>query len=146
MVVDVNSGEHQKPHLVSLINGLFPRRITLVAQCKLMVVIVAISEKKPTQQNKWHLFNDFLVRETPTADALQFEQSWKTPVILVYQIKSFRHAVDDSWKSFLDTSCLYHENIIPAKYVVAAATLSITYLTASPATALHNLHVAQSSP
>ncbi|MCJ1461594.1 poly(A)-specific ribonuclease [Pseudocyphellaria aurata] len=96
MVVDVNSGEHQKPHLVSLIN-------------------VAISEKKPTLQNKWHLFNDFLVRETPTADALHFEPSWKMPVILIYQIKSARHAIDDGWKSCLDTRCLYENGIHPRR-------------------------------
>ncbi|MCJ1423563.1 poly(A)-specific ribonuclease [Sticta canariensis] len=95
MVVDVNSGEHQKPHLVSLIN-------------------VAISEKTLTRQNQWHLFNDFLVRETPTADALHFEPSWKMPVTLIYQIKSSRHAIDDSWKGCLDTRCLYYENSIPA--------------------------------
>ena len=72
MVVDVNSGEHQKPHLVSLINGLYPRRTTLAGRSNLIVVIVAISEKTLTRQNQWHLFNDFLVRETPTADALHF--------------------------------------------------------------------------
>lgn len=123
MVVDVNSGEHQKSHLVSLINGLYPRRTNLVAQSNLMVTTVAISEKKSTQQNQWHLFNDFLVRETPTADALHFEPSWKMPVILIYQIKTSRHAIDDSWKNFLDTRCLFYESSIPTKCVIAAPTL-----------------------
>lgn len=126
MVLDVNSGEHQKPHLVSLINGLYPRRMYLAAKSNLMVFIVAISEKQPTQQNQWHLFNDFLVRETPTADALHFDPSWKMPVILIYQIKSSRHAIDDSWKNCLDTRCLYYENSIPTKYVIAAPTFTFT--------------------
>lgn len=95
----------------------------MAAQSNSMLVIVAISDKNPIRQNQWHLFNDFLVRETPTADALHLEPSWKMPVILIYQIKSSRHAVDDSWKSCLDTSCLYYENTIHAKYVAAAHAL-----------------------
>lgn len=90
MVADINSGEHQKPHLVSLIN-------------------VAISDRIPTQENRWHLFNDFLVRETSTAEALSFASSWKMPVTLIYQIKTSRHAIDDTWKDCLDTRCLYND-------------------------------------
>lgn len=76
---------------------------------------VAISEKNPTEQNKWHLFNDFLVREIPTAEALQFAPSWKMPVILMYQLKASRHAIDDSWKDCLALECLYDHKSSPVK-------------------------------
>jgi PAB-dependent poly(A)-specific ribonuclease subunit 2 len=88
IVADINSGEHQKPHLVATVN-------------------TAPSSREPDDNDKWHLFNDFLVRPIPKEEALRFEASWKLPSVLTYQLKTARNKIDDSWKDSLDTSILY---------------------------------------
>ena len=91
IVADINSTQGQKSHLVSFIN-------------------VSISDRHVSDDfevNDWHLFNDFLVRKVDREEALRFEPTWKTPVILTYQMKAFRHNIDDSWKSNPDITCLY---------------------------------------
>lgn len=88
VVADINSGEHQKPHLVATIN-------------------TGPSSRDPDAEDKWHLFNDFLVRPIPKEEALRFEPSWKLPSVLTYQLKAARNDIDDSWKESLDTSILY---------------------------------------
>ncbi|KAH6232247.1 PAN2-PAN3 deadenylation complex catalytic subunit PAN2 [Parastagonospora nodorum] len=88
VVADINSGEHQKPHLVATIN-------------------TGPSSREPDAEDKWHLFNDFLVRPIPREEALRFEPSWKLPSVLTFQTKSARNKIDDSWKENLDTSILY---------------------------------------
>lgn len=90
VVADINSGEHQKPHLVATINTAPSSR-----------------NADGTTEDKWHLFNDFLVRPIPKEEALRFEPSWKLPSVLTYQLKSARGKIDDSWKDMLDTSILY---------------------------------------
>ncbi|KAL9099961.1 MAG: hypothetical protein Q9163_004602 [Psora crenata] len=93
LVADISSLQGQKSHLVSFIN-------------------VAISEPPPphgVKRNNWHLFNDFLVRKVDDQEALHFAASWKTPVVLTYQMKAYRHAIDNTWKSNPDISCLYNE-------------------------------------
>ena len=71
-------------------------------------MIAAISDRIRSEQSQWHLFNDFLVRQITKDEALSFAPSWKMPVILTYQIKSARHAIDDGWKDSLETGCLYY--------------------------------------
>ncbi|KAL9029431.1 MAG: hypothetical protein Q9196_002325 [Gyalolechia fulgens] len=88
LVADVNSGEHQKSHMVSLIN-------------------VAISSPEAQAEPQWHLFNDFLVRKIDKDEALRFATTWKTPTILAYQYQGASNVIDDTWKSSLDTSCLF---------------------------------------
>lgn len=88
VVADINSGDHQKPHLVATIN-------------------TAPSSREATTEDKWHLFNDFLVRPIPKEEALRFEPGWKLPSVLTYQVKAARNKIDDSWKDNLDTSILY---------------------------------------
>ncbi|KAF2635376.1 hypothetical protein P280DRAFT_411570 [Massarina eburnea CBS 473.64] len=88
IVADINSGEHQKPHLVATIN-------------------TTPSSRDPDAEDKWHLFNDFLVRPIPKEEALRFEPSWKLPAVLTFQSKAARNRIDDSWKEHLDTSILY---------------------------------------
>ena len=88
LVADITSSDHQKPHLISLIN-------------------VAVSRKEATEESDWHLFNDFLVRKVDEEEALRFSPNWKMPSILAYQVKSGRHMIDDSWQDHLDTSALY---------------------------------------
>lgn len=90
LVADINSGEKQKSHLVSVIN-------------------VAVSEPEPVDEDRWHLFNDFLVRHIPRSEALRLSPGWKMPAVLAYQLRSARHFVDDSWQDALDTRCLYTE-------------------------------------
>jgi PAB-dependent poly(A)-specific ribonuclease subunit 2 len=88
IVADINSGEHQKPHLVATIN-------------------TAPSSRDTNSEDKWHLFNDFLVRQIPKEEALRFDPSWKLPSVLTFQLKAARHQIDDSWKDTLDTQILY---------------------------------------
>ncbi|KAF2020982.1 PAB-dependent poly(A)-specific ribonuclease subunit PAN2 [Aaosphaeria arxii CBS 175.79] len=88
VVADINSGEHQKPHLVATIN-------------------TAPSSREGTTEDKWHLFNDFLVRQIPKEEALRFDPSWKLPSVLTFQLKAARHSIDDTWKDNLDTQILY---------------------------------------
>ncbi|KAF9700320.1 hypothetical protein EKO04_001633 [Ascochyta lentis] len=88
VVADINSGEHQKPHLVATIN-------------------TGPSSREETSEDKWHLFNDFLVRPIPKEEALRFEPGWKLPSVLTYQLKAARNKIDDSWKDNLDASILY---------------------------------------
>ncbi|PKY03306.1 putative PAB-dependent poly(A)-specific ribonuclease subunit [Aspergillus campestris IBT 28561] len=90
LVCEIDVPEHQKAHLVSFIN-------------------VSVSSREPEPQNRWHLFNDFLVTEVDKDEALRFNQPWKIPSVLAYQIKDARHAVDDSWKNTLDTTLLFRD-------------------------------------
>lgn len=69
--------------------------------------LVAVSDQEPGEQDRWHLFNDFLVRQIPQKEALRFASAWKVPAVLAYQIQGARHYVDSSWKDYLDTRCLY---------------------------------------
>lgn len=70
---------------------------------------MAISERSHSEHSQWHLLNDFLVRQLPADEALHFSPAWKMPVILTYQVVAARHAIDDTWKDSLDTSCLYYK-------------------------------------
>ncbi|KAL8715925.1 MAG: hypothetical protein Q9220_000592 [cf. Caloplaca sp. 1 TL-2023] len=88
LVADVTSGEHQKPHMVSLIN-------------------VAKSSPRTQGEAQWHLFNDFLVRQIDKEEALRFAATWKTPTVVAYQHQGANHVIDDTWKASLDTSCLF---------------------------------------
>jgi PAB-dependent poly(A)-specific ribonuclease subunit 2 len=90
LVAEIDITEHKKPHLVSFIN-------------------VSISAREPQDNNRWHLFNDFLVTEVSQDEALTFTETWKLPSVLAYQVKSARHKVDGSWKNNLDTTLLFHE-------------------------------------
>jgi PAB-dependent poly(A)-specific ribonuclease subunit 2 len=88
VVADINSGEHQKPHLVATIN-------------------TAPSSFERMDKDSWHLFNDFLVRPIPEEEALRFEPSWKLPSVLAFQLQDASHSIDNSWKENLDTQILY---------------------------------------
>ncbi|KAF1982126.1 PAB-dependent poly(A)-specific ribonuclease subunit PAN2 [Aulographum hederae CBS 113979] len=96
VVADINSGENQKPHLVSVIDGKSICQFSL-----------APSSRDVSATSQWHLFNDFLVRSTTQDSALRFDPSWKVPSVLAYQAKAASHAIDDSWKENLDPSLLY---------------------------------------
>ncbi|KAF1813417.1 cysteine proteinase [Eremomyces bilateralis CBS 781.70] len=88
VVTEINTGEHQKPHLVSLVN-------------------VAPSSRDANEQSEWHLFNDFLVKGMPREEALRFDSNWKLPCVVTYQVKSASHKIDDAWKQKLDLSLLF---------------------------------------
>ncbi|GJP95959.1 poly(A)-specific ribonuclease [Aspergillus niger] len=90
LVCEIDIPEHQKAHLVSFIN-------------------VSISSREPETKNKWHLFNDFLVTEVDKEEALRFNQPWKIPCVLAYQVQDGRHAMDDTWKDALDTTLLFRD-------------------------------------
>ncbi|KAH8816153.1 PAB-dependent poly(A)-specific ribonuclease subunit PAN2 [Xylogone sp. PMI_703] len=88
VAADIDSGQHQKSHLVSLVN-------------------VAHSQPTAPTEPQWHLFNDFLVRPIKTEEALTFNTSWKMPSVITYQIKAANNRIDNTWKTNLDTSLLY---------------------------------------
>ncbi|KAK2744060.1 poly(A)-specific ribonuclease [Onygenales sp. PD_40] len=90
LVAEIDVPEHHKPHLVSFIN-------------------VAISSRSTDGHKGWHLFNDFLVTEVGRDEVFAFNQPWKSPCTLAYQIQTARHGVDDSWKDELDTTLLFYE-------------------------------------
>jgi PAB-dependent poly(A)-specific ribonuclease subunit 2 len=71
------------------------------------MLVVALTSPDPEASDEWHLFNDFLVTQCSTAEALRFDSNWKLPSVLCYQLKSLSHAIDNSWKHTLDTSILY---------------------------------------
>ncbi|KAF4595528.1 PAB-dependent poly(A)-specific ribonuclease subunit PAN2 [Ophiocordyceps camponoti-floridani] len=90
MAVNIEGGQTQKSHLVSVVN-------------------VAHSEPQWPGQSQWHLFNDFLVRSISREEALTFNQSWKTPSVVAFQVKHANNKMDTEWKDHLDTSILYHD-------------------------------------
>ncbi|OOF98956.1 hypothetical protein ASPCADRAFT_204652 [Aspergillus carbonarius ITEM 5010] len=90
LVCEIDIPEHQKAHLVSFIN-------------------VSISSREPETKNRWHLFNDFLVTEVDKDEALRFNQPWKMPCVVAFQVRDGRHAMDDTWKSTLDTTLLFRD-------------------------------------
>jgi len=112
-VADINSGEGQKSHLVSMVN-------------------VNPSRPGPNGENGWHLFNDFLVRQVPAAEALRFDASWKLPSVLTYQAKSAAHVIDDSWKENLDPTLLFHLPRGPHKSPDADVLRALSHTTEAP--------------
>ena len=87
------------------------------AKLRLIWETVALPEPSP-EPHDWYLFNDFAVQKISTEEALHFEPSFKTPVILAYQVRCRRDSdvegqlidyrkLDDNWKVSLDPSCLY---------------------------------------
>lgn len=103
-VADVDSGQHQKSHLVSLVNGMHHILCLLVITNP---VSVGHSLPEAPDRSQWYLFNDFLVRPVQKEEALSFNTSWKVPSVITYQQKVFNNKVDNSWKRKLDTSVLY---------------------------------------
>lgn len=101
LVAEIDGGEAQLAHLVSLIN-----------------ITPSLREKQ--EESRWHIFNDFSVHEVPEDEALQFDPSWKLPTVLMYQVKSARHTIDDSWKEKLSTELLYRNSLLtlddPSKF------------------------------
>jgi PAB-dependent poly(A)-specific ribonuclease subunit 2 len=92
-VAEIDVAEHQRPHLVSFIN----------------VDISSPEAKQSPKPANWHLFNDFLVAPVTDKEALLFNQGFKLPCVLSYQIKSAHGAIDESWKENLDTVLLFHQ-------------------------------------
>lgn len=95
VVADVAAGEGKQSHLVSLIN-------------------TSVSNPDPSQPEKWHLFNDFMVRQVQAREALQFDPRWKLPSVITYQAKQMSHYLDETWKSQIDTSILFRSVTQPA--------------------------------
>ncbi|KAK4189398.1 ubiquitin carboxyl-terminal hydrolase-domain-containing protein [Podospora australis] len=86
----VNIQRPRRPHLVAMVN-------------------VAHSDPVPSAESKWHLFNDFRVRRVSTAEALTFNEAWKWPSVLMYQVKAANNRSNVEWKNNLDTSILYRD-------------------------------------
>ena len=107
LIAEISTGDHQKSHLVSMIN-------------------TSVSAREKATPDDWHLFNDFLVRPMTVEEVLRSDTAWKLPSVLMYQQKRYRNRVDDDWKHNLDTSLLYQhgpmrsrleqENISPLSF------------------------------
>lgn len=94
-VADVDTDDRQQPHLVSIVNTEVSTKkgnVNLNQKCF----------------PNWHLFNDFLVDKVDPREALHFNKSWKMPSVVCYQAKSAHGKIDETWKSMMDTSLLYH--------------------------------------
>lgn len=62
-------------------------------------------------QKNWYLFNDFLVKQVPEKEVLDFTLKWKQPVLLAYQKRENLPPFDrEEWKKQLDTSILYRDH------------------------------------
>ena len=107
LVAEISGTETQSSHLVSFIDGMYPR-----APCALYLLrlhIVAGSHPEPRTESQWHLFNDFVVAPVDQREALDFAPHWKTPVVLIYQVSHARNSIDDSWKKAIDINPLYYD-------------------------------------
>ncbi|OAA68024.1 pab-dependent poly-specific ribonuclease subunit [Niveomyces insectorum RCEF 264] len=86
-----DGGQPPKSHLVAMVN-------------------VGYSEPTPQEQPQWHLFNDFLVRPTSAGEAVSFNTNWKTPSVVLFQLKGDNNRIDTDWKNKIDTSILYMDS------------------------------------
>lgn len=103
---EIDSGQHQKPHLVSLINGKQASHY----QSLMLITVVAHSQPDPPMESQWHLFNDFLVHAVKTEEALTFHPTWKLPSVIAFQDKKYVNKIDHSWKQHLNTTLLYNDH------------------------------------
>ncbi|RYP10340.1 hypothetical protein DL765_008150 [Monosporascus sp. GIB2] len=88
LAVNIEGGQQQRSHLVAMAN-------------------VAHSAPVAPGENQWYLFNDFYVKPVSSEEALTFNTSWKTPSVLVYQLKASNNRMDSGWKQHLDPRLLY---------------------------------------
>ncbi|KAI1129895.1 PAB-dependent poly(A)-specific ribonuclease subunit PAN2 [Nemania abortiva] len=95
LTVNIDGGKQQQSHLVAMAN---------------------VAHSAPTAPNKsqWYLFNDFHVKPIPPKEALTFNTSWKTPSVIIYQVKAANNRLDSSWKRNLDARLLYLD-LLPAR-------------------------------
>lgn len=95
LTANIDGGKQQQSHLVAMAN---------------------VAHSAPTAPNKsqWYLFNDFHVKAIPSKEALTFNTSWKTPSVIIYQVKTANNRLDSSWKQNLDARLLYLD-LLPAR-------------------------------
>ncbi|RWA06432.1 hypothetical protein EKO27_g8675 [Xylaria grammica] len=104
LAVNIDGGKQQQPHLVAMAN-------------------VAHSAPTAPHKSHWYLFNDFHVKPIPAKEALTFNTSWKTPSVIIYQVKTANNRLDSSWKQNLDSRLLYLD-LLPARGDKTYKTLS----------------------
>ncbi|KAJ8119578.1 hypothetical protein ONZ43_g3499 [Nemania bipapillata] len=104
LTANIDGGKQQQSHLVAMAN-------------------VAHSAPATPNKSQWYLFNDFHVKAIPTKEALTFNTSWKTPSVIIYQVKSANNRLDSSWKQNLDARLLYLD-LLPARGDKTYQTLS----------------------
>ncbi|KAI1347977.1 PAB-dependent poly(A)-specific ribonuclease subunit PAN2 [Xylaria sp. FL0043] len=104
IAVNIDGGKQQQSHLVAMAN-------------------VAHSAPTAPDQSQWYSFNDFHVKQIPAKEALTFNTSWKTPSVIIFQVKSANNQLDSSWKQNLDSRLLYLD-LLPARPDKTYRTLS----------------------
>lgn len=69
--------------------------------------------KSPTDDGKWHLFNDFLVREVSEEEVLDVSHWWKKPVVVVYkEVNVGNEFKPEIYMRNLNKAVLYRDNFI----------------------------------
>ncbi|KAF2971774.1 hypothetical protein GQX73_g1819 [Xylaria multiplex] len=104
LAVNIDGGKQQQSHLVAMAN-------------------IAHSVPTAPPKSQWYLFNDFHVKPIPAKEALTFNTSWKTPSVIIYQMKAANNQLDSSWKKDLDSRLLYLD-LLPARSDKTYKTLS----------------------
>jgi len=121
MSVNVGGRSQAKPHLAAMVNGQYAPASSPLGSANLAKV--GHAEPTPPDESQWHLFNDFLVSPVSTREALSFNTTWKTPSVIVYQVKAANNRVDTAWKAQLDTSVLYLDHkCAPDSLLLSSAT------------------------
>ncbi|KAI0129433.1 exonuclease [Xylariales sp. AK1849] len=74
-----------------------------------IVAMADVSHSAPEApgRSQWYLLNDFHVKPVAPEEALTFNTSWKTPSVIMYQLKSANNYIDTSWKERLNPDLLY---------------------------------------
>ena len=102
-VAEIDTSERHQPHLVGMVN---------------VEVSNAGPEISPNHKvfPNWHLLNDFLVSPVDPREALHFNENWKTPSVIAYQVKSAHGKLDQDWKRTMDTTLLYQHYSVNGLY------------------------------
>lgn len=107
LTANIDGGKQQQSHLVAMANGKYFYPLDIPPSAELTRDKVAHSAPTAPNKSQWYLFNDFHVKAIPSKEALTFNTSWKTPSVIIYQVKTANNRLDSSWKQNLDARLLY---------------------------------------
>nr|ODO00889.1 PAB-dependent poly(A)-specific ribonuclease subunit PAN2 [Cryptococcus depauperatus CBS 7855] len=81
-----------------------------------LVSFAKMPEKDANGQDKWVLFNDFLVRPVPSSEVFSFNDSWKTPSIVILERTDSLQLLDlQRLPKELDSEVLFKDHCISWK-------------------------------
>ncbi|KXJ89786.1 ubiquitin carboxyl-terminal hydrolase-domain-containing protein [Microdochium bolleyi] len=88
VATSIEDGQQQRSHLIATVN-------------------VAHSAPQAPGANQWYTLNDFAVNPVTPEEALTFNSSWKSPSVVIFQVKTANNKIDSDWKNSLDPTLLY---------------------------------------